>query len=280
MANLAGRSPKPARLLAVVLPFQVRGLVVAAAVALGMAGLATTPVSPLALGRADAALGRGDAELAAARYDAIASWSPLRSTRQLALRRAATVWSVELGDRGAARTRLERLARSGLDGAVLAEIREEIANLLVDERQLAEAARLYQAAWEADPASPDAPDRLIRAAHALDESGDRAAADAVWDLVAAAWPAHRSRAELGRAESCLAAGDVQGALGRYRAAVHHAEDPQLAAVAQLGVATCLERLGDLDEAMAAIDAADLPEDVRASRSRSLSTRERSGRNGE
>lgn len=272
MANLTGRRPTPARLMAVVLPIHARGALAGLLLAAAIGLAALTPVSPLAIGQADAALGRGDAVGAAARYDAVAAWNPVRSVRRLALRRSATVWSVELGDREAARVRLERLARSGIDGAELADTREEIGNLLLDDGQLAEAARLLAAAADADPTSPDAADRLIRAAQTLDEAGDRKGADAAWDRVADRWPERRSRAELGRAEARLASGDVESALEQYRAALKHAEDPQLAAVANLGAATCLERLGDLDQALAAIDAADLPDDVRASRARALSDR--------
>ena len=61
----------------------------------------------------------------------------------------------------------------------------------------------------------------------------------------------------------------QGENGRLRAL---ARDPQLAAVAQLGAAACLERFGALDEALAAVDAADLPDALRSSRDRTLRER--------
>ena len=274
MRNLAGHTPAPAKLLAFVVPFRIKGVFAALAGAAAIAVLGISPVSPLALGQADATLGRGDPREAANRYDQIAAWNPIPSIRAQALRRAATVWSVELGVPDSARIRLERLVRSGISGADLADTREAIGGLLEDQGELTDAGRLYRESWEADPQSPEAADRLIRSAQAFEEAGDTARADKAWERVIQACPTHRARAELGRAEAQLSKGNVEDALGRYRAAIAYASDPQLGAVAQLGVAACLERLGNLDEAMAAIEAADLPAEVRESRSLSVRSRGR------
>ena len=49
-------------------------------------------------------------------------------------------------------------------------------------------------------------------------------------------------------------------------------DDVRANVAKLGVATCLERLGNLDEALAELDEVDLPEAVRESRTEPMRSR--------
>jgi tetratricopeptide (TPR) repeat protein len=79
--------------------------------------------------------------------------------------------------------------------------------------------------------------------------------------------------ELGLANVALSNGDVEGALKYYENSSSHAFDSDVASVASLGAATCLERLGNLDEALAELDAADLPDDVRASRAARIKARE-------
>jgi tetratricopeptide (TPR) repeat protein len=233
-----------------------------------------SPASPFAVAIADASLGAGSAQVAAARYDTIDQWNPFVGQRRQALRRSSAVWSIELGDPATARVRLEQLARTGLDPADLADVRDEIGAMLVDENQPAEAARLFREAYEANPTAPDAADRLIRTAQVLADAGNTDEAIAVWGDVSTRFPEERARSELGQAECALSGGKVQDALGLYQAAAEHSADTQLAAVAQLGAATCLERLGNLDEALAALDGADLPADVKQSRRASLSEHSR------
>jgi tetratricopeptide (TPR) repeat protein len=230
------------------------------------------PVSPVALSRADAARVAGDPEGAVAAYDAIARLHPVADVRRRALRRAAGVLAGELARPGDARVRLERLARTGLPPSELGAVRDEIGAFLGVEGQLHEASRAYRLAYEADPNAEEAGDRLLAAARAAADAGDLAAAEPIWAQAARAMPERAARVALDRADALLAAGDAQSALTAYRAAVALARDPQLAAVAQLGAAACLERFGALDEALAALDAADLPDALRSSRDRMLRER--------
>ena len=67
-------------------------------------------------------------------------------------------------------------------------------------------------------------------------------------------------------------GRTEEALALYESAVDHAFDPDVAAVGRLGSATCLERLGDLAQALAELDEAELPPEVFSSRSEGLKAR--------
>ena len=270
-ANLAGLRPVALTRWSMAGLSRGRVLLVALAAAVVLAGL-HAPVSPVALSRADAARVAGDPEGAVAAYDAIARLHPVADVRRRALRRAAGVLAGELARPGDARVRLERLARTGLPTAELAEVREEIGAFLRVEGQLREASRAYRLAYDAEPNAEAAGDRLLAAARAAADGGDLTAAEPLWAEAARAMPERAARVALDRADALLASGDAQSALTAYRAAVALARDPQLAAVAQLGAAACLERFGALDEALAAVDAADLPDALRSSRDRTLRER--------
>ncbi len=63
----------------------------------------------------------------------------------------------------------------------------------------------------------------------------------------------------------LAHGDAHGALSRYQRALSYDEDPSLTTMARLGAATCMERLGYLDGALAELDGIELPPEVMEAR---------------
>lgn len=234
--------------------------------------LFAAPFSPAALGRADAALGDGDAELAAARYDAVASWSFRNATREEALYRAALVYAVDLHDLKSARARLDRLAAMPLPAVRKAEVEEQLGHVRLADGRPGAAARAFLYAYEAVPQAPQAADRLAAAARAREAAGDDAGADALWQRLGDAIPAARADALIARGELALAKGDTKKALARFEA-VSDAEPsgPQRSA-ARLGVSTCLEHLGDFEGALAEIDASDLPQDVRDRRTDSLRAR--------
>jgi tetratricopeptide (TPR) repeat protein len=271
VSNLMGGAPRRPS-LTVLVPGGARWAAAAGLAALALGGWLISPASPLALGRGDAALGHGDSAGAAVIYDAVARWNPWRQVRQQALRRGAAVWAIELGDRAEARRRMEALVRTGLDGPAEAAAYEQIGEWLREEGQIDEAARLFTEAYESDPRDEEAPDRLARAAQLLGEVGEHDAAIALWDRLSGEFPAWRARAALGEADTALAAGATDQALAAYREAAHTSLDPQVAAVAQLGVSTCLERMGSLDDAQLAADAADLPEEVHRERTNRLEER--------
>lgn len=237
-----------------------------------------SPASPVALGRADALLGRGDAVAAARLYDSVALHNPWAAKRREALYRGAMVYATDLGDSRTARERLHQLAQSSdtsgdLAGAArAADAWEAIGHLLVDERSFGAAAQAFQTSWDLAPSAPDASRRLERAARARREAGDLEGAERTWKLLGQRYPQRRGTSLVSRGSIRLVSGDVSGALRLYDQAERITEDPWVAEVARLGAATCLERLGNLDEAIAVIDSLDLPEGVAEARREGIRAR--------
>lgn len=244
------------------------------AVAIGFSMfLWTSPASPAALWRADVMLGHGEALEASEVYDAIARSNPLPRVRALALERSALTWSVELGDAHEARLRLEQRLFQNMDDAERADLLDRIGQLLVLEGEQLEASRRFREAHDIAPYLPAGPERLAKAARSAAIAGDLDLSARLWRRMGQTHPEDLGLSELGLANVALSNGDVEGALKYYESASNHAFDSDVASVASLGAATCLERLGNLDEALAELDAADLPDAVHASRAARIKARE-------
>lgn len=233
----------------------------------------TSPASPAALWRADVALGHGRAFDATVIYDAIARSNPLPWVRAEALERAALTWSVELQDATEARIRLERRLYQTMPDNERADLLERIGQLLLLDGEQLEAARRFREAHDIAPFVPGGPERLAKAARTAAGAGDLDLAARLYRRLGQTHPEDRARAELGLANVALAQGELEVALESYQEAAGHAFDADVASVASLGAATCLERLGKLDEALAELAAADLPDAVRASRAARIKARQ-------
>lgn len=231
-----------------------------------------SPMSPGALQWADAALGLGRPDLAADHYERVARWTPFRAHQREALARGALVAAVELGNPVRARRQLEWLGRITEAEPARASIKEQIAGLLIQERQFLEAARLLREAHDTCLTCTTAPRRLVRAAELVADHGEAQDAIELFARVVERYPAHRAKANIGRAELLLARGEALEALVLFEDASERTFDADLQALAKLGVATCLERLGNLDEALAELDAADLPPQVRRTRREGMEAR--------
>lgn len=233
---------------------------------------AWSPMSPLALDAGDLALGQGRYIAALEHYDRVAKNTPFVSIEKAAIERAARVAVVDLQDSVEARLRLRRLARAFPEEA--AQAYERIGDLRRDaEREPALAADAYLLAFEADVHALEAPTRLMKAARARGEADDFSSARVLWNRASTEFPEARVPALLGLAEAQLASGDAQAALSTYEEAEGLTADPTLSSYAALGAAACLERLGNLDGALAELDLADLPEDVFTSRRQALIERQ-------
>jgi len=241
-------------------------------VLLGAVGLWLHPASPMALGWGDLAVGRGRPQVAVRAYDSVGHRHPSPEVRARALVRSARVWAVELGDAGEARLRYEWALPLPMSDPDRADMLEHLAELLDDLGRHRDAAQRFRESRDLDPESPSAARRLVWAARAAARGGDRATADRTWRRLASEHPAVAGRAFLGRAHLELAEGHTVGALRFYERAVDHSFDPSVTAVAQLGIATCLERLGDLDDALQELDEADLPRSIRERRESSIRAR--------
>lgn len=253
-----------------------RGLYQPLIAVLAIAGVgilaAWSPVSPLALDAGDLALGHGHPAAALEHYDRVALNTPFATVEKAALERAARVASVDLDNAEEARIRLRRLARAFPEEA--AQAYERIGDLrLHSERRPALAAEAYVRAFDAETDAVEAPDRLMKAARARGEANQMALSRGLWQRVATEFPEARVPALLGLAEAQLAGGDAQAALSTYEEAELLTGDPTLSSYAALGAAACLERLGNLDGALAELDLADLPEDVFVSRRQALMERQ-------
>ncbi|MBT3217491.1 MAG: hypothetical protein HN348_00225 [Proteobacteria bacterium] len=238
------------------------GRLFAGSVLLGLLwSLWTSPYSPAAFSRADAALAAGQPLVAVARYDAIAQSSFFESQRRVALHRSANVWAVELANPEQAQMRLETLVQMPLPQDELASVQASLAALWVEEREILSASQAFLEAFETAPTSPHAASRLINAARLSGEAGKPKMALELWTRLGFHFPDHGPLAAVGQGEIHLAEGDVQAALSLFEDASHTAINADLEAVARLGAATCLERLGNLDGALAEMDFIDLPEEV-------------------
>lgn len=246
-------------------------LVTMAMAAIGLFAI-WSPMSPLALDAGDVALGEGRPVEALAHYDLVASNTPFVALEKAALERAVLVASVDLDNSEEARIRLRRLARAFPEEAPQAL--ERIGDLrLHSERKPALAADAYMRAFKADPEDLGAPGRMMKAARSRAEADQLTLSKRLWTRAANEFPEARVPALLGLAEAQLAGGDAQAALETYEEAERLTADPTLSSYAALGAAACLERLGNLEGALAELDLADLPEDVFTSRRQVLIERQ-------
>lgn len=260
-----------------VLRRMVGGVLVVATLLVGGLAAWTWPGSPLLTWRADEALGLGQVTTAAELYDRVALHAPLASQRRAALRKVAFVYATDLHEPITARRRWMAYAALSDDPAEVAVAHEAVGHLLLtDERRPVPAAQAFVRAHDAAPDHAAAPARLASAARAWQEAGRWTAAHALWDRLAATHPTWTSVARLEQGQALLGRGKVQSALPYLDEVVAHGTDPSLVAVARLGVATCLERLGNLDGAIAEIDRSDLPSDVRDARVEAMRARRVAG----
>lgn len=249
--------------------------VLGGAVALGSL-LWLLPGSPVTLWRADAAVGEGDATTAVALYDDVAKNGWTESHQLLALRRSAAVLASDLGRPAEAVQRMEQVLSRTPDGVERGDLRERIAGLQLDQSDLPAAVASLVAGADADPTGPRAGARLLRAARLAADAGESELAAPLWVRLIAEHPEQRATARLAQGREALASGDAQQAHKHFQEALAEGSEvgPDVRAAAQLGLATALERLGDLEEAIAEIDSADLPTEVRDSRLDALRTRQR------
>ena len=256
------------------------GLYGTGVLALGALVLGLSPMSPAGLAFGDVMLGMGQTQMAVQIFDAVAAQNPDPSLRTQSLRRSSSVLALHMGDGDEVRKRLFALAQSELEVAEIAAVHAEIGALFDEQHKPRQSARYYLKAYEIDPNGDLAAKRLRRAAEILQMEGLDKKAIQAWTDLAEAHHDYRSRADVGRAQIRLAQGDEQRALGWFEdAASVSGQDSALnsgnvhvAALARLGAATCLERLGNLDEALAALDEADLPKDVLETRAIEISHR--------
>jgi len=243
------------------------------ALALGLAYAMPHPLAPWAMFWGDAALGSGSTVEALAHYEVACERNPLAGVRRAAHRRAALIHSTQFNDPTSARRHLEAVLASTGDAARRAALLENIGELLLQEGLAEGAAARFEAAADAATDPVIAGRQRLRAARVLVDDDRYKAAEALFRRVSRDVPALTGEAELGRAELRLREGKVEQALGLFERAAQHTFDPDLASVARLGRTVCLERLGDLESALAELEQDDmLPEEIAEERAGQLRSR--------
>lgn len=215
-----------------------------------------SPMSPIALARADAALGEGRVGDAVALYDQIAAANPSAVVRGRALHRAAVLYDAELSDGMTAKTRLQRLARGkGAERALRAWAWEELASRSWERQGRAgDAARLYDKAVRMAPRDVDAPRRLARAAEAHAAAGQTGKAFRHWERLRVEYAGSSVQADLGEAEFRLQLGDPAGALTLYERAMAGEGTERQRRLARVGADAALQGLAQAEGgALAGID---------------------------
>jgi tetratricopeptide (TPR) repeat protein len=248
---------------------------------LGVAALLTWgvphPAAPWALQYADAALGNGRPDRAVRLYEAMAVRHPEAEMRRAAYRRAALVYATQLMRPDLARRQLEGLLATTGEPEARAQLLESIGELLLEEGQPEGASSRFQSAATTAPESRRAGRRLLLAAHTLADADREKQADALFRRIVRDHPDLKGEAELARANLKLRRGHIEQALARFEAAIGSTYDPNVLDVARLGRTTCLERLGDLDSALAELEEVhDIADDVRGQREASMRSRQWSG----
>lgn len=259
-------------LLAWLLPGWTRTRVLLGAILGALVGalLVFSPVGPWAMAQGEVRFAQGDAAGAMHHWDRVGRWHPLGSVRVQADLRAASVASTVLGDRAAARRYLQRVVRDERPASrVLARAWGRLGTLWAEEvGHPTEALDAWRMALSMAPDAEAASAWRVGIAETLAETGDLQGALLAWDQVIDADRALADRARLHQGALLLAVDDVVGALEAYDLAATSL-DPAVRQAARLGAASTRARLGEIDDALADLAAAGLPEAVAAARAEAL-----------
>jgi tetratricopeptide (TPR) repeat protein len=220
-------------------------------------GVWYSPISPVALYLADAKINTGEFEDIVQRYEQIARYHWSAPTRARALNRASLLYELNSQDVEGLHGLYELATTEG----ELADLEAQIGTLYVERGEHSKGAIWLERSQRSATDIPKAGPRLLMAARARFESGQMSKAEKLYLRVGRKYPSLNAEAEIGLAELLLSVGKARAALKHFEQAALHAEGAPLQALAQFGMATCLERMGNLDEALAEMDEIDLPERV-------------------
>jgi tetratricopeptide (TPR) repeat protein len=238
-------------------------------VALG-AALIVLPSSPLALVRADFLYGLGHTESALELYDDVAENGLIRTQRLSALRRSAALWSIEMNAPMESSKRWEALAKQSTNSIEQADAWRTVAQILSHDGRHADlAAQAYERSANLYVQDVDAAAQWMHAGTQWKRSGELERAKQIWITVTERYPLQRSDAYVALGRSSLSLGLGEQALSWFDNAVDTSHSAAQRGLAKMGVAISLERLGNLDEAIAELNGSSLPEDVQDVRRRKM-----------
>lgn len=244
-------------------------------IAVGVLGALTAffvvPASPGVMLRGNFMHGIGCMDGAVTAYDVVAEHSVFQSQRLRALRRSAVLHDVALGDDKAALVRWSRLARQLSDSDdALAGVWSQIGVLHSRSGESpAHAAVAFEKAAKFSTQDEDSAKYWMAASDQWLLASNSRKASSIWMNLAETDSTHRSEAYVALGQWHLSQGRSEQALTWFERSVETASTDDQRGLAKIGVAICLERLGNLDEAIAELDAADFPEDVRHVRRRKM-----------
>lgn len=213
-----------------------------------------SPLSPVAMQLADAEIASSTYEESFARYESIARVHWSMTVRDRALKRASMLHRLE----GASDDDLFRLMELVESSEQQAMIQAELGYFYLSMDQPSDGASWLEKAQQTSPELPEAGDRLLAAARAREAASQLVKAEKVYERLGKRYKVLGAQADIGLAELLLAAGKARSAKRHFERAARRAKTDDLKALAQFGMATCLERMGDLEEALAEMDALDLP----------------------
>lgn len=224
-----------------------------------------TPLSPLALSRADVLVAAGRFEEAGQLYEQVGLRNLVAEVRREGWMRATLVWMTDHRDPLRARTCAQQILQDAeATDAQRALAWERLGRLLAGPlARPEEAAGAWRMAYETAPEDPQAGERLVASARVMTEAGHADEAHAVWEKVARRFEQHRAEARLAQADILLAKGRLGQAREAYKGAIEAAQIEADKALASEGREVVEERMERLRTALSALEARDLPPELKA-----------------
>ena len=217
--------------------------------------------------------GVGCMESAVSAYDAVAEHSLLVSQQRAALKRSALLHDVALKDSVGALTRWSRLAKMSVDDASRAHAWSRVGELYARSGESASRSAIaFEKAAAVSQQDEDAVNHWMAASEQWLLASNSRKASKIWMQIAEDYSSHRTEAYVALGQWHLSQGRSEQAFTWFERSVETAVTDDQRGLAKIGVAICLERLGNLDEAIAELDEADFPEDVRHVRRRKMMER--------
>ena len=211
----------------------------------------------MALHLADAEVGIGEFDSVFTRYERIASYHWSSQTRADAIKRATQLHQIE----GDSEVELERLLGLASTPSDQAQVQAALGQYFLRHDEFVKAAEWLETSQKTAPHNPDAGKRLLAAARSREKSQHSAKAEKLYLRLGKKYRSYQAQADIGLAELLLSDGKARAAKKYFDRAARRATTDDLVALAQFGVATCLERMGNLDQALAEMDELDLPSRV-------------------
>ena len=228
------------------------------------------PSSPGMMLRANFIHGMGCVKSAVAVYDTVAEKGLTVSQRSTALKRSAVLYDVALNKDEESLIRWKRYAQTNTDVEAQAYAWSQVAELYANMEDASVAsAKAFEKAAERTQQDEDAVRHWMAASEQWLLASNSREATLIWTKIADNYSAHRSQAYVALGQWHLGVGRSEQALTWFERSVETALTEDQRGLAKIGVAICLERLGNLDEAIAELDEADFPEDVRHVRRRKM-----------